>query len=200
MAFPTVTHARAAEPVDMRRLQLQRLLPALTPIIVLAIAIIGYLVTLRPKLFEIRTLQTRAVIAEELPALERRLANLERVRASFDKELGDFQEFIDTTLPPIADIPGLVATIDAIAQRAGVAIANVEVTRGVPPEALERVLDDNEVVAIGLGLRHVNYERLKAFLQVVAQSRRIIDTISVQFDPKRQTATLRLRAYTLTPE
>lgn len=198
---PPPTTAPGPLPVLVeQRFNVQRLLPALTPILVLAIAIIGYLLALRPKLFEIRTLHTRATIASEVPALEQRLAGLERVQALFSEQLSDLQAFVDETLPASADVPGLIATIDAVSQRAGVIVSSVEITRGAPPESFARVLGENETVLMGVGLRGVNYERIKAFLDVVAQSRRVIDTISVQFDPRRQSATLRLRAYTLAPE
>ncbi|MFH1430377.1 MAG: hypothetical protein ABIG71_02520 [Candidatus Uhrbacteria bacterium] len=188
-------HIRTQE--QHRGYHLEHLLPALTPVVVLALAIIGYIAFLRPQLFELRSLQLRAAFASDVPALEQRLAQLERVRAVFGGELGAVQPLIDSTLPATTDVPGIIATLDAAAQRAGVVVASMELSREQPPPEFKRVLSDNEVVLIGLTVRNVTYMKLKVLLSVMSRSQRLIDTLSVQYTPKRQSATLRLRMYTM---
>ncbi|MDO8425049.1 MAG: hypothetical protein Q7T01_00840 [bacterium] len=175
--------------------RIERLLPMLTPIVVLAIGLIGYIFLLRPLLFELRTLELRRSFASDIAILEQRLTRLTDVRDTFERELSAAQPVIDSALPSGEDLPGLLATIDAAGQRSGAAVASVEIAPEAPSASLERVLDRNGVIRIGLGVRNVNYERLKSLVAVLTQSRRLIDVRSIQFTPERLQATLTLRAY-----
>ncbi|MDO8462865.1 MAG: hypothetical protein Q7S96_01135 [bacterium] len=180
-----------------QELNWDRLLPMLTPVVVLAFGLIGYLLLLRPLLFELRTLERRRGFAADVTVLEERLARLTAARETFEHDLTTAQPIVDSALPSGQDLPGLLATLDAAGQRSGVAIASVEISPEAPPASLERVLGQRGVVRIGLGVRNVNYERLKSLITVLTQSRRLVDVRSVQFTPERLQAALTLRAYAL---
>lgn len=193
---PNQRRRARVEEVSAAQSEFVRLLPGLTPIIVLALGIIGYVAFLRPLLFELRTLHVRAAVAADEPALRARLANLVRAREAFGTTLSGARPIIDAAMPADPDIPGILTVVAAAAQRSGMEIGDVETAVDKTPEHLKRVLQGNVVVLVETTLRSATYEKLKVLFRVLAQSGRLVDVLSVQFIPEKRTANLRLRAYT----
>ena len=172
-----------------------RILP-LAPLIVFVMIAAGYAVLLRPRFSELRDLDARRGITQEVTDLEQRVFELGRTRMTFEQQLAVNREMIDAAVPGGEDAPGLFTALDAAAQRSGVSIGTMEVTREPAPESLH-VLGSSPVILVSAALHGVDYARLKSFLDVLAASRRLLDVLSVQFSPQSLSATLRIRAYSL---
>lgn len=171
------------------------LLPAIAPVVVLAVGAVGVFL-LRPPFAEfvrVRTASVAHTTTLAVAAETRRRADA--ARATFETLTAEDLAVVDAVAPPGEDVPGLFTTIDGAAQRAGVVVASIEVTRDDPATAPSSA-SGAKVLAVGASIRNVDYPRLKAFLDVLASSRRLLDVTSVQFTPTSRTATLRLRAYT----
>ena len=170
---------------------------AVAPIVAIVVVIAGYVMFLQPlltALAEVRAQRASALVA--LPALTTDIARAEKVRAAVETIPEAQLHTIDGAVPGGEDTPGLFTAIDAAAQNAGIAIASMDVTREEPPKDIAS-LAGHRVLTIGISLRHVDYARLKAFLDVLASSARIMDVLSVQFAAQSLTATVRARAYTM---
>ncbi len=184
------------EPSGRERATFIAVLLPLTPLLLLAIIVVGYFLILRPQFMALRDLRARRGIASEIVGLEQQIAQLGRTRATFEQQLTAKRGPIDAAIPGGEDVPGLFTTLDAAAQRAGVVITTMEVTREPAPTSL-KVLGSNPVILISASLRSVDYARLKSFLATVASSSRLMDVLSMQFAPQSLTATVRIRAYTM---
>ena len=192
--MPTPSSPSALSPEVSRA---QRVAVLGMPLIALVILTAGYVMILRPKFAELRDLRARTHIASEIPALEQRITRLD----SSSEKLATHRallERVDFALPGEEDIPGLFATIDAAAQRAGVIASSVNVVRGALPDT-RRALRGVTALTTEVTLYGVTYDQLKAFLHVLVSSERLIDILSVRFSPGSFSGSVRVRAYALPP-
>ncbi|MBI4433709.1 hypothetical protein HY632_02970 [Candidatus Uhrbacteria bacterium] len=168
----------------------------LIPVVVWCVIGLGYFFFLRPQFFTLRDLRSRHALATEGDALERQIRELRKVAEVASGELADARSVVDAAIPGTDDIPGLIVIVESAAQRAGVSVTGIEVSREPAPASLS-MLAGNDVLVVGMSVQRVEYTRLKTFLEVLASSARLMDVLSVQFSPKALTATIRARTYML---
>lgn len=163
------------------------------PFAVACIVAVGYLVLLRPQFATLRDLRSHRATPNRIPELRAAAARWNAARSAIDVLPASNRAEVDAIVPPTEDVPSIFVAIDAAAQRSGVSVVAIDVTRDeLPPDAAVR---DVQASAISLSIRSVDYPRLKSFLGVLAASRRLFDIRSVQFTPSALTASVRLRTY-----
>lgn len=166
------------------------------PLFIVVVFVGAYAFVFRGQFAELRELRSRRAVEETVDVRRAHVQAMEAARAAFDGVDAEDRRAIDAFAPGGEDVPGLFAAMDAAAQRAGVAIATIEVAREDPPSDIP-ALAGNRVLTVGASIRNADYPRLKAFLDILARSRRLMDVRSVQFSPESLTATVRVWAYTI---
>lgn len=99
-------------------------------------------------------------------------------------------------LPDAPEVPELVRGIDAAARAAGVELTTI--SAGVRPSGKGA---GSAVIPVDLTLAAIDarYEEFKKFVNALEQSMRLIDVISLTYQPDAQTLSIKAAAYVLNP-
>lgn len=160
----------------------------ITPLLILAILLLGYFVLL-PKYREVKS--NRAVLQQKQAEVQTKQSQLSSIQALVDELLAKRQELesIDEALPPAPYIPELLANFDHLAKQSGVLISNLSVSTPADSSSptassaanrgkrWESILSSTEKLgAIDIDLSiNGQYANLKTFLMNVEQNLRLLD-------------------------
>lgn len=136
-----------------------------------------------------RLLTERASKQEYLKKLE----ELDRNYKSFP---ADDAARIRAILPPEEDIPGLLATIEAIGRASDMAVTSINFSKSDVPEG---AMGGLQAVTITLSLQHGDYRHLKLFLEELETSLRLFDVRGASLSPAGASYTLTIQAYMARP-
>ena len=167
----------------------------IAPLLAFVIFVIGYFAVVRGQIRTFRELRTRQSVERVSDGAREQIDRIARVEQEIAKIPEQDRQVIDRMVPAGEEVPGLFAIFDAAAQRAGVAITSMDVTREASKDL--KASGGARMLAANLAIRNVDYPKLKAFLGVLASSQRLVDVLTVQFSPQGRNASVLVRAYTL---
>lgn len=167
----------------------------LAPLFAFGILAIGYVAVVRGQIRTLRELHTRQSVERVSESVQEQIDRIARVERELAKIPEQDRHAIDHMVPVGEDVPGLFAIFDAAAQRAGVAVTSMDVTREAAKDL--KASGGARMLAANLAIRNIDYPKLKAFLGVLASSQRLLDVLTVQFSPQARNASVLVRAYTL---
>lgn len=165
------------------------------PVLVIGILVIGYFAVLRGQIRTFHELRARQNVERVSDGAREQIDRITRVEQEIAKIPEQDRQIIDRMVPAGEEVPGLFAIFDAAAQRAGVAVTSMDVTREASKDL--KISGGARMLAANLAIRNVDYPKLKAFLGVLASSQRLLDVLTVQFSPQGRNASVLVRAYTL---
>ncbi|MBI4457536.1 hypothetical protein HY633_01070 [Candidatus Uhrbacteria bacterium] len=172
-----------------------KLLPAVIVLVVVGYAAAGYFLLILPRWRLIAPggeLDLQRV--QELRNSELGYAALVGAAVGDHKALNpELKERVSAALPPEKDIPGIIASLAALAELHGMVLVN-----------FDAVVDDKtalptgeKVVAVTMNLTGADYPGFKAFLADIERSLRIFDVQSLVFSPKTASYSMTMSAYYL---
>lgn len=156
----------------------------ITPLLLIAIAVGGFLKFTDPVFEEIKTLQA------EKDTLNRALGNAKKLREAQDKLLAEFRNIpaedlnrLNKLLPDNVDNVRLIIDINNIARPYGMTIRNIQIKTDegrTEDSVIQDGSDKQGVVTLGFSVSG-SYNNFKSFIADLARSLRLVDVTATTF-------------------
>lgn len=178
----------ASIPSQLKSLIARRLLAAGVAAFAAILALGTFLVFL-PEWERIQQADRAARLQEERQAKEAYLKKLDELDRNFRSFPAQDAGRIKAMLPSEEDIPGLLATIEAVGRASDIAVTSINFSKG------DAHIPGLQAVTIALSLQHGDYAHFKLFLQELESSLRLFDVRGASLSPQGASYTLTLQTY-----
>lgn len=154
-----------------------------------SILALGAFLVFLPEWSRIQQADRAARLQEERQAKETYLKKLEELDRNYKSFPAQDVGRIKAMLPSEEDIPGLLATIEAVGRASDIAVTSINFSKD------DAHVPGLQAVTIALSLQHGDYAHFKLFLQELETSLRLFDVRGASLSPQGASYTLTLQAY-----
>ncbi len=170
----------------------RHLLPSGMVLVVLMLAL-GYMFIFRGQIASVRYADRVSALKDEASAKQAYLKKLDELKSRYDTFDPEDVTRLRQMIPREADVPGLLATLEAAAVQADLQLTAVNFaasdTSGLPS------IPGLSAINVSVSLAHGDYGRFKLFLDGLQSSLRLFDVRSANINPSGASYTLTIRAY-----
>lgn len=207
MAKPAITHNRNNDRLNRLNGFLASYFSLVTTVAVFVTLILGLLVLLLPKYYQIekRVTQTKEQRNQEYDKLSVYFKKLQTINSNYRKLNPETAEKIKKLLPSKPEIENLIESMEFMAKNNGLFLTVLDIDPGEETTADAPVLSSQGdtlpagvgMIKITLNLAGVNYEGLKNYIVVLEKSLRLMDVTKLMFSPSDESLVLEIDTYYL---
>lgn len=152
--------------------------------------LLGTFLVFRPEWRRIQQANRAEGLLAESHAKEAYLKKLDELDRNFKSFPVQDAERIKAMLPGEEDIPGLLATIEAVGRVSDMAVTSINFSKSDLASS-----PGLQAVTIALSLQHGDYKHFKLFLEELESSLRLFDVRGANLSPQGASYTLTIQAY-----